>query len=181
MSTNHLRSLAKVLARLQGEKFSGAAIMRAEWSAGTDRRQVEELQVLKDRHNLMRVCCKACGEQLLVTMLLGHKPQQDVDLSKVDQSDLTSQQTELERWEVSAAEVWGFTAAVGDTNIIHQRETPVIPGLLLLEKLLAQRPAGTAKLSMRFSHAAYAGFVFVDWSKGRFLQGKRCTASFAWQ
>lgn len=179
MNNNHLRALARVLARLQGPRFAGAVIMRASWSvcqAGEG--QQEKLQVLKDRHNLMAVCCQTEGEQLLVTMLLGHEPQPlTVDWSNVDKSDLTSQ----EQWQIPAAEVRAFTAAVGDRNSIHQGAAPVIPGLLLLEKLLFRRPAGADKVTLRFFHAAYAGQVFVDWSSGRLWQKERCTASFAWQ
>jgi hypothetical protein len=183
MRTNHLRALAKVLACLQGQRFAGAVIMRAEWSVcQAARGQQEPLQVLKDRHNLMAVCCRTEGEQLLVTMLLGHKPQQlAVDLSNVDKSDLTSQRSKWTRWAIPAAEVQAFTAAVGDGNDIHKGAVPVIPGLLLLEKLLGQRPADAGKVTLRFFHAAYAGDVFVDWSSGKLWQKARCTASFAWQ
>ena len=183
MEKNHLRALAEVLARLQGERFAGAVIMRAEWSllfAGEG--QTEALRVLRDRHGLMTVCCQAAGEQLLVTMLLGHEPVRPaVDMSTSDKSDLTCQMAGRERWKISAAEVRAFAAAVGDGNSIHQGDAPVIPGLLLLEKLLAQRPPGAAKLVLRFFHAAYAGFVFVDWPSGRLWQEERCTAAFAWQ
>ncbi len=183
MNTNHLRALAKVLARLHGTRFAGAVIMRAEWSVGeAGSGQRDGLQVLKDRHNLMTVCCKIGGEQLLVTMLLGHRPVRPaVDMSTSDKSDLTCQMAGRERWRISAAEVRAFAAAVGDGNSIHQGDAPVIPGLLLLEKLLAQRPLGAAKLVLRFFHAAYAGFVFVDWPSGRLWQEERCTAAFAWQ
>ena len=62
-------------------------------------------------------------------------------------------------WHVfSAGEVAEFTAQAGDTNVLHRGEHPVVPGLLMLECLLAdERFRDVSRLQMKFRQAAFAG------------------------
>lgn len=167
MEQNHFRELARSLSCLQGGRFAGAVIMRADWQVTDGERGPSPgLQVLKDRHGLFMVRCVVDNEVLSVTMLLGRQAENSFDLST---------------WRVAATDILAFTADVGDTNWIHQGERPVIPGLLLMEKLLAKCPAATRQLSLRFYHAMFAGAVSIDWRTGKFFQRERMTAAFHWQ
>lgn len=180
MEQNFFRELARTLSRLQGGRFAGAVIMRADWQLVEDESAAPAgWQVLKDRHGLFQVRCTAGTEALEVTMLLGCYQKELPDKSN-STSQLTGQ-TDLSIWQVEPAAVQAFTEAVGDTNWIHQGEQPVIPGLLLMEKLLGERPAGKKLLSLRFYHAMTAGTVLVDWSAGKFFQQEQMTAAFRWQ
>ena len=184
MEQNHFRELARSLSCLQGGRFAGAVIMRADWQVTDgERGPSPRLQVLKDRHGLFMVRCVVDNEVLSVTMLLGRQAE-----NSFDQSSLTSQWTgqtdwfmDLSTWRVAVTDILAFTADVGDTNWIHQGERPVIPGLLLMEKLLAKCPAAIRQLSLRFYHAMFAGAVLIDWRTGKFFQRERMTAAFHWQ
>ncbi|MCR5439312.1 MAG: hypothetical protein K6F01_07790 [Selenomonas sp.] len=180
MEQNHFRELARLLSRLQGKRFAGAVIMRADWQVtDSEPAAASGLQVLKDRHGLLVACCVTGNEVLKVTMLLGYRQ----EISR-DESSLTSQgngQADRSTWSVSPLDVKRFTADVGDTNWIHQGNQPVIPGLLLMEKLLAKRSAEMRQLSLRFHHAMFAGTVLVDWQAGKIFQRERMTAAFHWQ
>ena len=174
MVDNKLRILARILATLQGERFAGAAIVRSEWSSGHEKTEKDALTVQKDCHNLLTVCCQTEAEQLLVTMLCGRK------IFKMA-ADRHTEPESLDGMQFSAAAVQDFVQSVGDTNPIHQGICPIIPGLMLMEKLLAGLPAGTTELCLRFHHAAYAGSVAVDWSEGHVSQQGRLTAQFQWR
>lgn len=59
-------------------------------------------------------------------------------------------------WRVfTATEVLEFAASVGDTNPIHRINPPIVPGLLILETLLADLKAACVKL--KFKHFITAG------------------------
>lgn len=176
---NHLRELAELLAGLQGERYCGAVIMRAEWWKSCETEQVlPGRKILQDRHGLMTVRCCCRQEILQVTMLLGHERER---LSVHARSKSVGGLPHAEPCNISVAEVREFTAAVGDTNAIHQGQNPIIPGLLLMERLLERQSDSEKKLSLRFVHAMFAGSVFVDWSTGKIWQDGLCTAHFHWQ
>ena len=176
---NHLRELAQILAGLQGERYRGAVIMRAEWWKQSGQGPlVPAREILQDRHGLMTVRCCCQQEVLQVTMLLGHVQKKT---QAVPQSESKWLLPDAEVVAISAMEIREFTAAVGDTNAIHQGQNPIIPGLLLMERLLNRQADDRRKLSLRFVHAMFSGRFFVDWSTGRIWQEALCTANFCWQ
>lgn len=174
MVDNKLRQLARILSNLQGGRWEGAVIVRAEWSAGRESAEnTPALTVLKDRHALVTVCCRAEDEQLLVTMMLcGREPAKPL----AKDSEVCAETAGNVRF--SAAAIQEFTKSVGDTNRIHQGKCPVIPGLMLMESLLMNCPSNVKNLTMRFMQPAYAGAVEVDWQEGIIRQQGRITAQF---
>ena len=75
-------------------------------------------------------------------------------------------------WRTFApAEVAEFVRAVNDVNTIHQGERPVVPGLLILERLL-QTPGyeGAAHLTLKFIRPAFSGeaLMIAEAEKGKF-------------
>ena len=64
-----------------------------------------------------------------------------------------------------------FVRAVNDVNTIHQGERPVVPGLLILERLL-QTPGyeGAAHLTLKFIRPAFSGeaLTIAEAEKGKF-------------
>lgn len=173
MADNKIRALAGILASLRGERLERAVIVRAEWSSGHETAGDAACTVLKDRHELVTVCCRTDKEQLLVTMLCGRPKRQN---------EAAGQSAEaVGNMLFTADAICSFVQAVGDTNRIHQGTCPVIPGMMLMEALLAGLPAGTKTLRIRFLHAAYAGFVAVDWPEGIVSQEGNITSRFLWE
>lgn len=131
MVDNKIRALAGVLASLRGEQPESAVIVRAKWSSGheTPRDGEAALTVIKDRHELLTVCCRTGKEQLLATMLCGRQDMQKKAAGRSAEAEETVPFT--------ADAIRSFVQSVGDTNRIHQGVCPVIPGLMLMEALLA--------------------------------------------
>lgn len=175
MVDNRLRLLARILSGLRDQRLKGAAIVRAKWSSGHEKhRDAAALTVMKERQGFLTVCCQAEDEQLLVTMLYGRK-----NWEKTASSSLGTEASGSMSFPAEA--IQNFVQSVSDTNEIHQGACPVIPGLMLMEALLIHLPPQTKELCLRFIHAAYAGCVAVDWSKGHVSQQGRLTAQFQWR
>ena len=72
MGINRFRLLARMLSRLQGERYRGAVIMRAGWRREASLPEGEGTPaILQDRHGMMKICCRSGHEELMVTLLLG--------------------------------------------------------------------------------------------------------------
>lgn len=179
---HHIRSLAKILTRLQEERLQGAVILWADWSNTVDQStNVPSLEVLVDRHGIMTARCLDGTEDIVITMLLGReacikKPNFSLSLNGPADPVLTAG----EPINVTAEAIAEFVTAVGDNNKIHQNDRPIIPGLLLMEYLLDRRPEDANALSMRFKHPAVAGNIRIDGSKNKIIQNGRCTTTYRW-
>ena len=151
-----LRELARRLSMLQGERYAGALITEAVWRKGSPKNPQEPLRILRDCHGFFTVeVWNDCGT-LTVTMLLNHR-KRSIPPRLIPRP---CQAAENERmWHVFfAGEVAEFTAQAGDTNVLHRGEHPVVPGLLMLECLLAdERFRDVSRLQMKFRQAAFAG------------------------
>lgn len=179
---HHIRSLAKILTRLQEERLQGAVIIWADWSNTVDQSaNIPSLEILVDRHEIMTARCVDGAEDIVVTMLLGHedcikKSNFALSLSGQDDPVLTAG----EPINVTAEAIGEFVTAVGDNNKIHQNDRPIIPGLMLMEYLLDRRPDDAKALSMRFKYPAVAGQIMIDGSKNKIIQNGRRTTTYRW-
>lgn len=151
-----MRELARKLSMLQGERYAGAFIIEAVWRKGSPGNPQEPLRILRDCHGFFTVEVWDSRWTLTVTMLLNHR-KRSIPPRVIPRP---CQAVETERiWHVfSAGEVTEFIAQAGDTNALHKGEHPVVPGLLMLERLLAdERFRDCSRLQMKFRQAAFAG------------------------
>lgn len=156
-----LLTLAGILSGLKGRKYEDSVIARVHFIAG---RQTEPkgspkpgLEIKKEHEKSMQVVCRAVQEKecgmMEVLLFLHHAPVETANRSdeKVCQPHLT----EHSAWQCfSAADIEAFVKAAGDTNTIHTGPDAVVPGLLLLQEILRQRPA--RDINLRFFQAARA-------------------------
>lgn len=157
---------ARQSARLKGERFEGAVIVEAIWRRSVANVSDEDREdvlpkILLDRHHLLKT--RSCdGTDILdVTMLLGRKAPES--------NEKTAQKKELTAFvectekilnekislQFSAQQVYDFVTLVNDTNPLHQRKNPLVPGLLLLQKVIELVPQAQ-QVTMRFSLPVFA-------------------------
>ena len=161
-----LREVSKILARLKGERFMGGLIAKAVWRQGGVMKEEEGLTVLRDRRDTVVACGRIGDTSLTLTMLLGRFEAARAEASKEPPGP------EGKPWHTfTPAEVAEFVGAVNDVNTIHQGERPVVPGLLILERLL-QTPGyeGAANLTLKFIRPAFSGeaLTIAKAEKGKF-------------
>lgn len=145
--------------------------------------------ILSDRHGLMRMRAFDASGTLTLTLLLGRTaPRIDVirecrltavvDVncdyrlndpagvngdSRLSDSD-DSARTDAVRLRFSAAEVYAFVTSVNDTNMLHRTGRPLVPGLMIMEKLLS-RPEldGCSRIRMKFTCPVFSDQdVWID-------------------
>ncbi|MCR5176673.1 MAG: hypothetical protein K6C05_07445 [Anaerovibrio sp.] len=161
-----MRELFKILARLKSEQYDGIRIIKALWEKKiTDRADVNVISrsnsgeksfsqanagagpnVIKDNRRFL--VCEAVfrGERLCVTML--KIPDGIKILGVIPENDNT------EGW-LSQTELTGFLAEVGDNNSIHRGDNPVVPGMLLLERIKKELPSDVNRMELSFRNAVY--------------------------
>lgn len=102
-----------------------------------------------ERHGLLRVRLRNGEYGLDVTLMLGR--------GENVRGSFSPAQAQEEWQRFSAAEVHDFVRAVNDPNHIHEGDTPVVPGLLLLDRLLKEPSfQGCRKVRLRYLEAVYA-------------------------
>ena len=150
---NKFFELARMLSTLQGEEYQGSVIARASWQKvlQDDRTGVF---IHRKGKNFQQVECSCAaekgGREILHVMLMlgGKRPEREERAA-----DPAAAQGAWSR-KFSAGEITDFVSRVNDRNGIHQGDTPVVPGLLLLQDILEKYPAQPAEL--RFYHAVFA-------------------------
>ena len=173
--------LARLLSSLPGEEWDGSTIARVSWERRIFMEGDEKAAKLlpgRHAHAYLRQaeCVLPCGgmtEILRVMMFLkGHLNKDRVDCSRDGDAYAPERLCAQGMWKISplSREIWhwkekgakfsleeilDFVQAAGDSNSIHKGRMPVVPGLLLLLRLLAAFPAERAEL--RFRHAIFAG------------------------
>jgi len=173
---SHVRELAGILSKLQGKRWEGAIITRAKWRRRDNAEASKLPEVLANRHGMVKIRCRGFGEELMVMLLCHHA------ISTADKILAANREAEQgEELFFPVETIRQYTAEVQDTNYLHQGDNPVVPGLLILERMLESCPAAVQNISLRFSCAAYAGRMLVDWEQGKLYQQGRCTADFQWQ
>ncbi len=170
-----LREVSRILAQLKGERFMGGLIAKAVWRQGGEMKEAEGLTVLRDRKDTVIACGRIGDTSLTLTMLLGRFDPKDIEKEiEAARAEAANETPEAggRPWHTFApAEVAEFVRAVNDVNTIHQGERPVVPGLLILERLL-QTPGyeGAAHLTLKFIRPAFSGeaLTIAEAEKGKF-------------
>ncbi len=170
-----LREVSKILARLKGERFMGGLIAKAVWRQGGVMKEEEGLTVLRDRRDTVVACGRIGDTSLTLTMLLGRFDPKDLEKEiEAARAEASKEPPgpEGKPWHTfTPAEVAEFVGAVNDVNTIHQGERPVVPGLLILERLL-QTPGyeRAANLTLKFIRPAFSGeaLTIAKAEKGKF-------------
>lgn len=158
---------ARQLTRLKGKRYEGAVIAEAIWQHAPMKAEANEQketlpEILRDKHCLLQLRAHDGADMLIVTMLLGRKaPQAKKDKSRKQeltayvQGEALSQAAKSFSFVFSAQQVHEFCTAVQDTNILHQGDKPLVPGLLLLQNVVKQLPKAR-RIRMRFSVPVFA-------------------------
>jgi len=158
------RDLARCTARLKGRRYEGVVIAAAEWQKdGLPGHTADGLpDILTDRHGMMTVRASDKSGMLTLKMLLGRK-------APTKRAAGTEGKLHLEASAEGVADnriclrfttedVRAFVSDVGDTNALHEGEKPLVPGLLIMERLLqAAELAACSHLSLKFTTPVFVG------------------------
>ncbi len=149
------RDLARCTARLKGARYEGAVIAAAEWTRegnGAELAAGVMPDILVDRHRMMRVRAADTSGTLVITMLLGRKAP-GVRTAEDGVLHLAAEADGRAGGDVTMAftqeDVRAFVHAIDDTNPLHEGVRPLVPGLLIMKKLLSLKSCKT--LHMRFT------------------------------
>ena len=170
-----LREVSRILAQLKGERFMGGLIAKAVWRRGGEMKEPEGLTVLRDRKDTVIACGRVGEISLTLTMLLGRFDPKDLKKEiEAARAEAAKEEapTSGKPWHTfTPGEVAEFVQAVNDVNTIHQGEKPVVPGLLILERLL-QTPGyeDASSLTLKFIRPAFSGeaLTIAAEDKGKF-------------
>lgn len=164
------RDLAKCTARLKGSRYEGAIIAAAVWEK-TGGTPTIEPQIIIDRHKLLKVRAIDFSGTLTINMFLGKNPPLPLKNSK-GQALLTAAAAGKAKlpcqlnFKFSMAEVTEFITAVNDTNPLHRQDflnPPLVPGLLIMEKILQTVDFKLDRLSLKFSVPSFAADdIFIN-------------------
>ena len=150
--------LARELSGLKGERYMGAEIAELLWCRELAEGSREPLRVLSDRHGVLVVEVRGSAETLKVTMLLRQPGQHGPESAMGNGFVISEEIKEHAIWHVfSKQEITEFVEKAGDRNPLHQGAHPIVPGLLLLERLLGDAAfRGCGRMQLRFRHPAFA-------------------------
>lgn len=138
-----IKNLAKKLAAF--EEFSEDVIAEIKFFRGNF---AEETKILKSTRGLKII--EVAGEGKILVKLM--TPREKISVCEKVSAEKIFWLT------FTAEEVKNFVEEVGDKNKIHQTENPVVPGLLILEKILSVEPFREEKfLQLRFKNFVVAG------------------------
>ena len=179
------RDLARCTARLKGERYEGAVIAAAEGERdGMLGRTADGLpETHADRHGKMTEQAphhtarpapraprhgpspgRAADETgtLTIKMLLGRKAPTERTAGEGGVLHLEARAEGVRaasiRLRFTTEDVRDFVEDVGDTNELHEGEKPLVPGLLILERLLKEATlVSCQKLSMKFKTPVFVG------------------------
>ena len=140
------RDLARCTARLKGERYEGAVIAAAEWSRKGNGQPLAENampDILLDRHGMMTVRAADDSGMLTIKMLLGRKPPK-ARTARTDEAlrlEATAEGVAATsiRLRFTAEDVRSFVSDVNDMNALHEGGNPLVPGLLIMERVLRDR------------------------------------------
>jgi len=138
-----IKNLAKKLAAF--EEFSADVIAEVKFFRGSF---AEGAEILKFARGLKII--EVAGEGKILVKLMTPR-------GKISAVEKVS--AEKNCWlTFTAEEVKNFVEEVDDKNKIHQTKNPVVPGLLILEKILEVEPFSEEKfLRLRFKNFVVAG------------------------
>lgn len=141
-----IRDLAKKLSAF-GE-FVGSVIAEVEFRRGTF---IAGAEIVKVHSAMAVVSVRSSGAELLVKLI---RPRSEVQAAV----GCRIQSTE-KIWRVfTASEVFEFVTAVDDKNKIHRINPPIVPGLLILESLLAEETfSSCTSIKLKFKNFITAG------------------------
>lgn len=150
--------LARMMAELHLAEYEGARIAKISWRK--EPRPEAEYGVHFQKHGnrfLRMACCetkKPLMGEISMSLILG---KEGVEKSqRVPKKERMPKNTGTTWRCFSYAEVLSFVAAAGDENSIHRQEPAIVPGMLILQKLLTEWPM-TRQVEIRFFHPLYCG------------------------
>lgn len=146
-----MRKLASIAARLRGGNYDGAMIIKTSWEKTKDS-DTDEPEVLRETRRLIVFQARHSDEALTVSMLLNPK------MAEVQESvaESVSQGEKVTSWCFSRQDILEFVTEVGDSNPIHRNEFPVVPGMLLMDRIKNILPLGISYFEMKFRRAVFA-------------------------
>ena len=156
------RDLARCTARLKGERYKGAIIAAAAWEkGGVPGRTSDGLPaILSDRHGMMTVQAADESGTLTIKMLLGRKAPAERLAGGDGTLHLEARAEGVAassiRLKFTAEDVQDFVKDVNDTNALHEGANPLVPGLLIMERLL-EVLTDCQKLTMKFKTPVFVG------------------------
>lgn len=141
-----IRDLARKLTAF--EEFVGGVTVELEFRRGTFEAGA---QILKKHSAMALLRASSEDAQLLIKMI---RPRREI------RAALGCRIQAAEKiWRVfTASEILEFVSAVGDKNKIHRLNPPIVPGLLILETLLAWEEFSSSRvIKLRFKNFITAG------------------------
>ena len=158
------RDLARCTARLKGERYEGAVIAAAKWQkGGMPGRMADGLpDILAGRHGMMTVQAADESGTVAIKMLLFRRAP---TVRMVGEGGILRLEARVEgvaarnvRLRFTAEDVRSFVRDVNDTNALHGGEKPLVPGLLIMERLLKQMEFITCrKVLLKYTMPVFAG------------------------
>lgn len=174
-----MRNLASIAARLRGGNYDGAMIIKTVWEK-TSGDNNDEPEVLRETRRLMVFQARYSGEALTVSMLLNPKMGEAQDLA----TEFVPQGKKAANWCFSRQAILDFVTEVGDSNPIHRSELPVVPGMLLMDRLKSVLPPDISYFEMKFRRAIFADeFIDVYTSNNNFeiFSGNQLSITGYWK
>lgn len=126
-------------------------------------------EILADRHGMMKVQASDASGTLTLKMLLGRKAPEVhasdtggvIHLTAKTDGTAGTEPRSI-RMTFTVDEVHAFVKDVNDTNALHKGTRPLVPGLLMVDRLLQVSSLKDCKnVSMRFTSPVFIGQTVV--------------------
>lgn len=174
-----MRKLASIAARLRGGNYDGAMIIKTAWEKISDD-DTDDPEVLRETRRLMIFQARYSGEALTVSMLLNPK----MGEAQESAAEFVPQGEKAVSWCFSRQSILDFVTEVGDSNPIHRNEFPVVPGMLLMDRLKGALPPDISYFEMKFRRAAFADEiidVYTSGNKFEIFSGNQLSITGYWK
>lgn len=164
---NELEALAALLAQLKGERYTGSLLVRAHWRhTQPDGERKTGLCIRQQKQHVERVCCTYVTGRRVSTLetdlLLG------CHAAAAAPAAAQPAVPPLRHLSFSAEEITGFVRRVGDMNVLHTGNRPLVPGLFILERLATLLQPDS--IDIRFHQPLWSGETL-----SLYLAGSLCT------
>lgn len=166
-----MKDLARIIARLKDGSYDGMMIIKNKWLR-EDCEAYEEPIVLKENKRML-ICKAQTGYASLTTTMLAKPRGSAAEAGTIP--ELSAAEVSGHTWRsFTRQEIVDFVREIGDTNPIHQTDIPVVPGMLLMDCILAELPADIQELELSYRNAVFAGELLelIVRDKTIILQGR---------
>lgn len=172
------RNLAGGFAAFSG--YDGYEIAQVELVQGLEEKKPVCEGKRRDRYATLMLSKN--GKQMTMKLIRPKETVEQISGSRMEGAQIQAKGAENYNWSVT--DIQNFTQAVGDTNSIHQGEQAIVPGLLMLEKMLLEcekQEKLWKKIKMRFYKPVFASQPVWTSRKGMEITARTKEEDVCWK